>query len=141
MIHVLLSLQAKRCTNAHKSRNIQPVTEKQSKKTGAINARISSELRGRLSEISRRYGPNDATMVEDALSSLADCVERSGKYLRPMKMMFDEDDDSFAQSLAAEPELGRGHPAPQAAATAALRQLRKAEREPEGKRPAAQVVS
>jgi hypothetical protein len=134
---VLLSLQAKRCTNAHNVRNIQPVTEKQSKKTSAINARISDDLRGRLSEISRRYGPNDSTMVEDALSALADCVERSGKYLRPMKMMLDEDADSFARSLAAEDQSVRGHPAPQAAATAALRQLRKAEREPEGKRPAA----
>lgn len=132
VIHVLRSLQAKRCTAAHKVRNIQPVTEKQSKKTSAINARISDDLRGRLSEISRRYGPNDSTMVEDALSALADCVERAGKYLRPMKMTFDEEAASLARSLAAEGQCSGGHPAPQAVATAALRQLRKAEREPEG---------
>jgi hypothetical protein len=58
------------------------------KKSGRITARISPMLRARLDSISENYGPNDATIAEDALSALCDYVEAAGKYQRPMKMVY-----------------------------------------------------
>lgn len=60
------------------------------KKTGTINGRLSAGLRQRLDAISRRHGTSDAVMLEDALGALADMVEREKRYLRPMRMDWDE---------------------------------------------------
>jgi hypothetical protein len=101
------------------------------KKGGTVNARIGTDLRRRLDEISRRWGPTDSTMVQDALSALADYVETSGKYQRPMKMVFDVDADEFQRLQAAEGK------APSVAASAAIRRLGREEKERAEKRPAA----
>ncbi len=72
------------------------------KKSATIGSRLSPLLRHRLNEITRRYGPVDATMLQDALSALADYVEAAGKYARPIKMVFDHEADQFAQQVAEE---------------------------------------
>lgn len=65
------------------------------KKSGAINGRISGGLRARLDAISERHGVGDATMLEDALTALADFVEKSGRYERPMNMVSAKDLPDF----------------------------------------------
>jgi hypothetical protein len=71
-------------------------------KEGFIGGRIGDQLRARLSEITRRHGPSDTTMLEDALNALADYVEIKGSYVRPMKMVFDEEADAYERQLVAE---------------------------------------
>lgn len=53
-------------------------------KTGHISARISEPLRARITAINDVYGTNDAGLLEDAMSALADYVERRGGYKRPI---------------------------------------------------------
>ena len=60
------------------------------KKSGFIGGKIHPELRKRLNAITRRYGPGDTVLLEDALSALAAMVERERRYLRPMRMDWDE---------------------------------------------------
>lgn len=57
------------------------------KKSGRITGRIPGNLRARLDKIAQAHGVTDAKMVEDALEALADYVEFSGGYHRPMKMV------------------------------------------------------
>ena len=56
------------------------------KKTAAVNTRVEPRLKERLDHITERFGVSITTQVEDALSALADYVERIGKYERPMRM-------------------------------------------------------
>lgn len=71
-------------------------------KGGYIGGRIGDQLRARLDEISRQYGPADTRMLEDALSALADYVEINRAYKRPIKMVFDSDADTYERQLVAE---------------------------------------
>jgi hypothetical protein len=100
-------------------------------KGGYIGGRIGEKLRSRLDEIERKHGPKDTTMLEDALSALADYVEKTGAYRRPMMMIFDADADEFHRFRVAE---GSG---PAVVGAAATRRLRKEEQERAGKPPAA----
>lgn len=67
-----------------------------------IGGRISESLRLRLNEITRKHGPGDTTMLDDALCALADYVELEGSYRRPMMMTFDEEADAFQRQQVAE---------------------------------------
>ena len=58
------------------------------KKSGTIAARIGADLQKRLEAVSHRHGVSNTMMVEDALSALADLVEREHRYIRPMRMEF-----------------------------------------------------
>lgn len=60
-------------------------------KNGFIGGRIGEILRGRLNKIAADYGVNDTRMLDDALSALANYVEASGRYRRPMAMVYDAD--------------------------------------------------
>ena len=62
-----------------------------SKKSGAIGSRLDPALRSRLDKIAERYGISDATMLQDALTALADYVAEAQRYVRPMKMVFDRE--------------------------------------------------
>lgn len=59
------------------------------KKDGRIGGRLPAGLRERLDAIVKTYGPMDSTMLEDALTALADYVERNKAYRRPMRMIYD----------------------------------------------------
>lgn len=106
------------------------MAEIKAKKGGAINGRISTELRGRLTRITERWGPNDTTMLEDALSALADYVDRHGSYERPMRMDLDTERIAHDRQLAAEAPAE----AASAVASTITRRLRKEEQERTEKR-------
>jgi hypothetical protein len=76
------------------TQKLRYVGDLEEKKSAAINGRISGRLRQRLDRISERYGPNDARMLEDALSALCDYVEAARKYESPMRMI--SADDTFS---------------------------------------------
>lgn len=102
------------------------------KKAARIGSRIDPKLRTRLDEISRRYGPNDSTMLEDALTALADYVEKNNSYRRPVMMVFDAETDEKDRLKFAEAAVSLG-----AVGTAATSRLRKEEQERAGKLRAA----
>ena len=64
------------------------MNELTTKKSGRINQRISGYLRARMDAAYANYGVSDAVMVEDSLLALLDCVEATGHYRRPMKMIW-----------------------------------------------------
>ncbi|MBC7367550.1 MAG: hypothetical protein H7343_12215 [Undibacterium sp.] len=88
------------------------------KKSNSIGSRLTPELRARLDEINRRYGTADATMAVDALTALADYVEREQRYVRPMVMLRAEEAALATERPQAPYEAG---PDPTAAGVAALR--------------------
>lgn len=62
--------------------------EETKKKNGAINGRLSGELRDRLDAIYTNHGVADSKMLVDALTALADYVERERGYHLPIKIIY-----------------------------------------------------
>jgi hypothetical protein len=107
-----------------------------------LTVRLPGELKQSLLEIAHAQRPpvEPAELLRRAGVAIERCWNEHGMVpadmeirQRRMTVLLDESHPSERFGVN---ETG-AHPAPQAAATAALRQLRKAEREPEGKRPAA----
>lgn len=71
-------------------------------KIGHISARLSQELRTRITAINNAYGTSDAGLLEDALSALADYVEGRGGYKRPIKIVFDAETAELLRFAVAE---------------------------------------
>lgn len=71
-------------------------------KKWSVGARIDSDLHKRFCLVSVRFGVSDTQMVTDALSALCDYALERGRYERPMKMVFDEEQANFI-GLVAEP--------------------------------------
>ena len=82
-------------------------------KAGFIGGRINGPLRIRLTRINERFGPSDTVMLEDALSALANYVERHGKYERPMRMDLDRGGLVEIPGMVAEAQGTYGVPAPE----------------------------
>lgn len=71
-------------------------------KKWSVSARIDDDLHRRFSMVSARFGVSDTQMITDALEALCDYVVAAGKYERPMKMVYDQEQAGF-MGLVAEP--------------------------------------
>lgn len=67
-----------------------------------VSARIDHDLHRRCKLISTRFGVSDTQMITDALEALCDYAIEQGRYERPMKMIFDEE-QATCLGLVAEP--------------------------------------
>ena len=65
-----------------------------------ISGRIPEALRARLDRIHATNRTDDSDFIRDAMSALADYVERTGHYRAPLRIEFDE--EAAALHLVAE---------------------------------------
>lgn len=71
-------------------------------KKWSISARIDNELHRTFSIVQTRFGVSETKIITDAVAALCDYAIDRGKYERPMKMIFDEEQANF-MGLVAEP--------------------------------------
>ncbi len=71
-------------------------------KKWSVSARIDNDLHSRVCLVSARFGVSDTQMIRDALEALCDYALTRGKYERPMRIIYDEE-EAAAMGMVAEP--------------------------------------
>lgn len=71
-------------------------------KKAYISARISPELRFRLDLINAKNKTDDSDLVRDAMTAVADYVEKQGCYRSPIRVVFDEAGEMELRAIVEE---------------------------------------
>lgn len=79
------------------------------KRTHTFGAKISEQLLSRLENIEELYGPSSGVIAVDALTALADYVEKAGAYRRPMRMVWAGDLERLEVLASQAPDEGHRH--------------------------------